>query len=283
MAGTPTYPSELNPADATVLVLDGALDVPTGLMYVAKGVGPNSTPSYEIQYNRRLLRLHQILKPLRQGAVVDEGSLNIGVYPIGYELQGSRKLFDGATNQAIPNDSVRSVYVDSSNALQIQSLPPQDQSTYLPLATVTAVAGALTIVDDRPPVLFTVSQVGPGVMTIPFTPSVYLSGTLSVKVWEIEWVAPVAFTLRSATGRVNTAPVGSDLIADVRVNGASVFSQQSDMIKVASGSQQDTSATVDHSVAAADVLTFEIAQVGSTTAGADLTIVLNGLTSTGTV
>lgn len=279
MAGQPTYPNEVYPADTAVLALDGTIDVATGLPYVAKGVGPNSTPSYEIQYNRRMLRQNGILAALRQGMVVDEGGLMVGVYPIQYELQGQRQSFEGATGQAIPDDNVRSVYLDNANALQIQSVPPTDLTTFLPLATVTAAAGVLSIVDERPPLVFAVSQVGPGVMTLPLTPSVFLAGTLSVKVWEIEWVAPAAFTLRAATGRARTAPVGADVIVDVRVNGASVYAQQSDMIVIADGTQQDTSATVNHAVSAGDVITYEVEQVGSTTAGADLTVVLNGLTS----
>ncbi len=273
----PTYPNEAYPADETVLALDGTLDTLTGLPYVAKGVGPNSTPSYEIQYNRRLLRQNQALAALRAGMVVDEGSLEIGVYPIGYTLGGQVQAFAGATNQSIPDDSVRSVYIDSAGALQIQTAFPQDVTTFLPLATVTASAGSLSIVDQRPWVMFSVSPVGLDAKTLPFAPSVFLSGTLSVKVWEIEWVAPVDFTLRNATGRANTPPVGADLIVDVRVNGTSIFSLQSDMIVIADGGQQDTSATVDHAVLAGEVITFEVEQVGSTTAGADLTIVLNGL------
>ncbi|MEE9293512.1 MAG: hypothetical protein V3W34_00905 [Phycisphaerae bacterium] len=281
MAEQPTYPNEAYPADTTVLALDGTVDVETGLPYIAKGVGPNSTPTYEIQYNRRLLRQNQILVAVRQGMVVDEGSLKIGVYPISYRLGGSAKWFPGATSQAVPDDSVRSVYIDSSNALQIQSVSPQDETIFLPLATVTTSAGSMTIVDDRPGVLVEVAPVGPSAKTLPFAPSVFLSGTLSVKVWEIEWVAPVGFTLKDVTGRVNTAPVGADLVVDIRVNGTSIFSLQSDMVVIADGTQQDKSTTVDHAVTAGDVITFEIEQVGSTTAGADLTLVVNGLAAVG--
>lgn len=283
MAGQLTYPNEVYATDATIEALDGTVDVQTGLSYVAKGVGPNSAPSYEVQYNRRLVRQNSVLVAARHGMVVDEGSLNIGVYPIIYQLGGQAKSFDGATNQPVPDDAIRVVYIDSANALQIQSLFPSDTTAHLPLATVTANAGSLTIIDERPALLYAVSPVGPNAKTLAFAPSVVLGGTLSVKVWEIEWVAPFGFTLRNATGRVNTAPVGSALIADIRVGGTSVFAQQSDMIFIANGAQQDTSATVDHAVTAGDVITFEIEQVGSTTAGADLTIVLNGLAATDTV
>ena len=273
----PTFPSESWPADAVIEALDGTVDSGTGLPYVAKGVGPNSSPTYEVQYNRRLLRQNQTLASARQGMVVDEGPLNVGVYPLEYSLNGARKSFAGATNQAVPDDATRKVYVDASNALQVQTAYPTDLTSFVPLATVTAAAGTVTIVDDRSQVLYGVSPVDPSAKTFPVAPSVYLSGTLSVKVWEIEWVAPLDFTLRHANGRVNTAPVGAALIVDVRVNGASVFASQAEMINVADGQQQDQSATKNHAVTAGDVLTFEVEQVGSTTAGADLTITISGL------
>lgn len=273
----PTYPNEADPADSVVLALDGTVDTQTGLTYIAKGVGPNSTPTYEIQYNRRLLHQNQMLSALRAGMVVDEGSLKIGVYPVNYTLDGARKSFAGATTQAVTDDATRKVYIDQNNALQIQTSFPTDLTTFLPLATVVAAAGSLTITDERPSVMYGVSPVGMVAKTIPFAPSVFVAGALSVSVLTIEWVAPFAFTLRSATGRVNTAPVGTDLIVDVRVGGTSIFASQAEMMFIADGTNQDTSATKDHAVSAGDVLTFEVEQVGSTTAGSDLTIVLNGL------
>ena len=150
------YPNEANPADAAVLLLDGQIDSATGLPYIARGVNANSSPSYEVQYNRRLLRQNGILAVLRQGMVVDEGSLNIGVYPIVYTLGGTRKGFDGATGVAIPDASARVVYLDSSNSLQVATSFPMDISTYLPLASVEASGGALTITDERALTLFTV-------------------------------------------------------------------------------------------------------------------------------
>ncbi len=274
------YPSEAYPLEAAVQGLDATIDVRTGLAYIAKGVGPNSTPSYEIQYNRRLQRQNNVLAALRAGMVVDEGSTRIGVYPITYRLRGLTKSFDGATAQSVPDGTTRRVYLDAGNTLQIQPTFPSDLTAHFPLATVTANLGLLTIVDERPAVLWEVSPVGTTGATIPFAPSVFLSGTLSVKVYEAGWVAPVDFTLRDATGLVNTAPVGSSLIADVRVDGVSVFAQQADMVVIAAGQTLDTSAKVDALVTAGSVLTFEVEQIGSTTPGADLTIVLSGLCST---
>lgn len=271
------FPNEAFPADATIESLDGTVDTPTGLTYVAKGVSPNSTPTYEVQYNRRVQRQNQIMAALRAGMVVDEGSLAIGVYPLGYTLDGVRKSFTGATSQSVPDDATRKVYIDSSNALQIQTSFPTDLTSFVPLATVVAASGSVTLTDERPSVLYEVSPVDPSAKTFPFAPSFFLSGVLSVKVWEIEWVAPLAFTLRDATGRVNTAPAGDDLIVDIRVGGTSIFASQAEMVFIADGTQEDTSATKNHAVLAGEVITFEVEQVGSGTAGSDLTIVLNGL------
>ncbi len=152
----PTYPNEAFPAEATTLALNGQTDVATGLPYVARGVNANSQPSYEVQFNRRQERQNGILGALRQGMVVDEGSLNIGVYPIAYTLGATRKSFDGATGVAVADDTTRKVYIDSSNALQVAASYPGGVTSYLPLATIVAASGTLTIQDDRVMTIFTV-------------------------------------------------------------------------------------------------------------------------------
>ncbi len=159
----PTYPNEQFPSDATIEALDGMTDTLTGLPYVPKGVNPTSTPSYEVQFNRRLHRQNMILAPWRQGMVTDEGNLMIGVYPIDYTLGGQRKSFAGATNQAVPDDATRYVYLDSSNTLQIQSAWPTDISSFLPLAEVVTAAGVTNITDKRVETGFFVAAAEPTV------------------------------------------------------------------------------------------------------------------------
>ena len=144
-----TYPNEIWPADASIEALDGTIDVATGLPYVAKGTGPTSVPSYEVQYNRRLARQNAILTAWRQGMVVDEGGLTIGVYPLAYTLGGARRTFLGATGVSVPDDSVRVVYLDAAALLVLAEVWPADITSYLPLASVTAASGALTIEDAR--------------------------------------------------------------------------------------------------------------------------------------
>ena len=144
-----TYPKEAWPGDSSVEGLDGTTDPSTGLPYIAKGTNPSSTPSYQVQYQRREQRENRTLGPWRQGQVVDEGSLDVGVYPVDYTLGGVRKHFAGATSQAVADDSTKYVYLDSDNAVQIQDAFPSDLTTFLPLAKVTASGGVLTIEDRR--------------------------------------------------------------------------------------------------------------------------------------
>lgn len=144
-----TYPNEIWPPDSAIEALDGTIDAATGLPYVAKGTGPTSSPSYEVQYNRRQLRQNGILAPWRQGMVVDEGGLRIGVYPVGFTLGGVHRSYDGASGITVPDEVTRVVYLDGAGALQVAEAWPDDPGTYLPLAEVVTEAGAMTIEDRR--------------------------------------------------------------------------------------------------------------------------------------
>jgi hypothetical protein len=151
----PTYPNEVYPSDSAVEALDGAFDAASGLAYIAKGVGPNSSPTYEVQYNRREQRQNAILAPLNQGRVVDEGGLNIGVFPVVFYFGQVRKAFDGATGQAMTDNATRYVWIDASNALATGAAFPADTKTFLPLArVVTANGDIVSIEDERGAVLF---------------------------------------------------------------------------------------------------------------------------------
>ena len=152
-----TYPNEIWPADSVIEALDGTIDAATGLPFIAKGTGPTSSPTYEVQYNRRQMRQNRILAAWRQGMVVDEGNLKIGVYPIFFTIGGVRKSFSGATGVAVPDNATRVVYLDASAVLQVAASWPSDLSTFLPLAEITTSAGVMTVEDRR---VYTVFQVG---------------------------------------------------------------------------------------------------------------------------
>jgi len=145
------YPSEVWATDAEVEQLDGVTDLPTGLPYIAKGVGPTSSPSYEVQYNRRQQRANKVLEVSGGGRVVADGDLSIGVFPFDYTLGGTGKRFIGATNESVADDDTSYVYIDSSNALQIVADTagwPADPTSYFPLAEVTAAGGSITSIRD---------------------------------------------------------------------------------------------------------------------------------------
>lgn len=149
-----SYPNEAWPADSQVLEMDGTTDPQTGLPFIAKGTGPTSTPSYEVQYNRRQMRQNGILAALRQGMVVDEGGLRFGVYPIDFTIGGQRQSFAGATQQTIPDNVQRVLYLDASASLQVAAAWPLDVHTYLPLAAIVTSGGTMSIVDRRVHTLF---------------------------------------------------------------------------------------------------------------------------------
>ena len=145
------YPSEVWPTDGEVEQLDGVTDPPTGLPYIAKGVGPTSSPSYEVQYNRRQQRANNVLEVPGGGRVVADGDLSIGVFPFDYTLGGTAKRFIGASSESVADDDTSYVYIDSSNALQIVADAagwPTDRTSYLALAEVTAAGGSIASIRD---------------------------------------------------------------------------------------------------------------------------------------
>jgi len=145
------YPSEVWPVDGDVEQLDGETDPSTGLPYIAKGVGPTSSPSYEVQYNRRQQRANKILEVPGGGRVVADGNLAIGIFPFDYRLGGTAKRFTGAASESVADNDTSYVYIDSSNALQIvvdASGWPTDPTSYFPLAEVTAGDGVITSISD---------------------------------------------------------------------------------------------------------------------------------------
>lgn len=155
-----TYPNERWPTDAAIEALDGTTDQNTGLPYIAKGTGPHSQPTYEVQYNRAEQRLRQILGSWRQGMVVDEGDLKIGAYPMHYTLGGSRRFFSGASGVSVPDDSLRVLYLDNTATLQLAEAWPADLTTFLPLAGVSTANGQMTLTDYRVQTVFHVPPDG---------------------------------------------------------------------------------------------------------------------------
>lgn len=87
--------------------------------------------------------------------------------------------------------------------------------------------------------------------------------------------------LRKVSLSVGTAPTGADLIVDVNVAGTTAFSVQANRPKVVagqtSGSAVPAQAGNDVDVAPGAAITVDVDQIGSTIAGADLTVTVEAI------
>lgn len=104
-----------------------------------------------------------------------------------------------------------------------------------------------------------------------------IAGTLTTGTSVAPILIPTATqTISKAYVNVKTAPTGADLIIDINIGGTSVWnSTQANRVKVAADATSGTQTSFDTtSLSEGDVLTVDIDQIGSTIAGADLTITL---------
>lgn len=84
-------------------------------------------------------------------------------------------------------------------------------------------------------------------------------------------------TITKAKAYAKTAPVGSNLIFDINKNGTSIWATtQANRVKVTAGANEDTDQTNFDTTtfSADDKFTLDIDGVGSTTAGSDITVML---------
>jgi len=101
------------------------------------------------------------------------------------------------------------------------------------------------------------------------------SGSLAVAVGQGRFVFPFAATITGVRASVGTAPVGSSLIVDINKNGTTIFSTQANRPTIAaSGNVSGVAVPNTTSFAAGDYMTVDVDQVGSTTPGSDLTVVV---------
>lgn len=90
---------------------------------------------------------------------------------------------------------------------------------------------------------------------------------------------PVAATILGVSAAINEAPTGAALIADVHLSGESVFTTQADRPSIAAGAFDSGAESVPDitAVPAGGYLTVDVDQVGATTAGSDLVVVVRWL------
>lgn len=116
------------------------------------------------------------------------------------------------------------------------------------------------------------------VATVPRQPTWYITGTIATgtnKSAEFVWDGQDGTIVR-ARARVKTAPTDADLIVDININGTSIWnSTQANRVKVAAGQTAGAQTSFDTTtITEGDVLTIDVDQVGSTVAGANLTVSL---------
>lgn len=101
-----------------------------------------------------------------------------------------------------------------------------------------------------------------------------VGGTLAVATGVARLYFPRACTIVNLYAFVQTAPTGASVIVDANKNGGTtIFTTQANRPTIAAGTRIDLTAVPDvTSLAAGDWLTFDVDQIGSTVAGADLTV-----------
>ena len=90
---------------------------------------------------------------------------------------------------------------------------------------------------------------------------------------------PFAFYVKDIRASVNTAPVGSTIIVDINEDGTTILSTK---LTIDAGEETSTTAATAHVISDASIadnaeITIDIDQVGSSTAGKGLKIILYGV------
>ena len=103
----------------------------------------------------------------------------------------------------------------------------------------------------------------------------FVDGTLTTGATEKNFriTAPETMAILKVRLLCGTAPTGAAIICDIHKNGTTIFTTQANRPQIAAGAYSGVSVAPDvTALAETDLLTFDIDQVGSTIAGADLTI-----------
>lgn len=152
----------------------------------------------------------------------------------------------------------------------VSPVAPALTAGYVALAFVyvPAAASAITtamIIDKRTPV--------PGFETV----RMGKSGTLTTGVGVTPFTAARGRTIVGVYLAANTAPTGAAILVDINKNGTTIFTTQANRPTIAVAAKASTTIAIPDVTAVtalSDLITADIDQVGSTIAGADLTIAI---------
>ena len=89
-------------------------------------------------------------------------------------------------------------------------------------------------------------------------------------------LAPVGLTVQNVRCYAKTAPTGTNLIVDINKNGSTIFTTQANRPTISAGQNKGNSSPAPDitSLVEGDVVTLDIDQIGSGTAGSDLTVLV---------
>lgn len=118
------------------------------------------------------------------------------------------------------------------------------------------------------------------IATIVTTLTIHVPSTLTTGQKLMRLLAPVAMTLTKVRLVVNTAPTGASLIVDVHTGtgaGTTIFTTQANRPTITATNKTGVSVAPDvTNIAEATEFSIYVDQIGSTIAGADLTIEVIG-------
>jgi hypothetical protein len=140
-------------------------------------------------------------------------------------------------------------------------------ATYLP--AIGNVNGDLAFAEDTS--TLHIFKTGTGWQIATASPSDFTNlvqtGALTVTTGTKRWYAPKAVTISRIVARVNTAPAGAAINITVNKNGSSGAT-----LVIADGGTKIINSSPSITLAEDDYLTVDITQIGSGTAGSDLTV-----------
>ena len=161
------------------------------------------------------------------------------------------------------NDSRITGAEQTSNKGAANGYASLDSSTKVPIAQVPTGTTGTTV------------ALGNHTHTLTFSlTSFFKTGTLTVTTGTQRLPIDGTYTIVGTRLMAGTAPTGSTLIVDVNKNGTTIYSTQANRPTIADGANAGgPGATPDvTTLAAGDYLTVDIDQIGSSVAGADLTV-----------
>lgn len=101
------------------------------------------------------------------------------------------------------------------------------------------------------------------------------AGALTATAGAGRFPCPFAGTIVGVRPAVGTAPTGAAILVDINLNGTTVFTTQANRPSIAAGATSGGQAVPDvTTVAAGDLISVDIDQIGSTVAGSDLSVVV---------